>query len=198
MQTSQRRSTPKVVNGKVQRKHKGSRPRYLDSPQIAIERSRPGTDYRHVLKRNDVFNFINLIPDWKELSLGLGTILLAPGEDRRLGWFRPRIVAVCAMPNNLQIVFDRECYYRDKDFFELLNVSCDDDCGDMICQFSERSARCFQLMRVLLHEFGHHHDRITNKRGWASRGEDYAESFGRRLENSLWKSYLSVFGDPRR
>ena len=46
---------------------------------------------------------------------------------------------------------------------------------------------------ILLHEFGHHHDRMTTKSMRASRGEPYAEEYARRYEALIWKDYLKVF-----
>jgi hypothetical protein len=51
-------------------------------------------------------------------------------------------------------------------------------------------------MRVFLHELGHHYDYITNRKRRCSRGEDFAESYGQRLEKEIWPDYIRAFGDP--
>lgn len=59
----------------------------------------------------------------------------------------------------------------------------------------KRTVRAFQLMHVLLHELGHHHDRIsTRSKVRSSRGEGYAESYAVRYSNCLWEAYASEFG----
>jgi hypothetical protein len=207
MSTRYRKTTPKVVSGQVQPKQRRTRPRYADSPRIAIERSRPGSGYRHVLHCSDVFNFVTGMPHWEELSFGLATIQLAEGTSQLLGWYRPRMVAICAMPHDLKLVFDQKFFYRDKDFFDRLNVEypeieTDDphgtgDMGQIVCSLRPEAARCYQLLRVLPHELGHHHDLMTNKRKWCSRGEEYAERYGREMQARLWDRYLHLFADPR-
>src|SRR5579872_5380776 len=102
--TSHRKSTPRVVNGKVQRKDRFAlTPTYFNTPQFSpvIDRLKPGFGYRHILKKKDVLAFIELLPDWKELSMGLNAVLLAPGEENTAGWHRPGVVAVCAWDRGL-------------------------------------------------------------------------------------------------
>src|SRR5687768_5057508 len=107
MKMKYRKTTPKVIDGQVQPKQRRTRPMYVNTPRVAIERCRPGNGYRHVLQCSDVYNFINIIPGWSELSFGLATIQLCEGRNY-LGWFRPRIVAVCAMRRDLRLAFDSE------------------------------------------------------------------------------------------
>jgi hypothetical protein len=50
-------------------------------------------------------------------------------------------------------------------------------------------------MHVLLHELGHHHDRITTRsQRDAARGESYAEAYAMRYVEALWHRYFSEFG----
>jgi len=47
---------------------------------------------------------------------------------------------------------------------------------------------------VLVHELGHHHDRMTSpRRRDATRGERYAEEYARRYEQTIWSKYCRVF-----
>jgi hypothetical protein len=212
------KTAPRVRDGRVQHKNNWHpTPDNFGLRQVSIERCRPGRGYRHVLRCSDVYTFVGLLPVWDQLSTRLNQILLAPGSPIRLGWFRRGIVAVCAMPHNLVVEFDRECFLTDVDFFDRVGVpyrfyspvpdsdeeswrevSQDEDWSRADCQFTTATARCFQLLRVLTHEFGHHHDRITNPKGWCSRGEDFAERYGQQLEAKVWPRYLEMFGDPRR
>ncbi len=51
-----------------------------------------------------------------------------------------------------------------------------------------------QNLHILLHELGHHHDRITTRsRRRASRGESYAEQYARTYEERIWADYLRRF-----
>src|SRR4051794_35379689 len=99
MRNGHRKSTPKVRDGKVQRKNRATpTPSYWNTlPEMPIiDRQRPGEGGRHLLMKRDVERFIELLPDWRELSVGLRAILLAPSNGRSMGWHRPGVVAVCA------------------------------------------------------------------------------------------------------
>jgi hypothetical protein len=85
-----RKSAPGVKGGVVQRKNNWAEtPGYDITPQPRpfIDRQRPGAGYRHLLER-DVERFVELLPDWEELSQGLNAIVLAPGDPGVLGWHR--------------------------------------------------------------------------------------------------------------
>jgi len=50
-------------------------------------------------------------------------------------------------------------------------------------------------MHVLLHELGHHHDRMTTRSQVdAGRGELYAELYANKYMDRIWEDYVRVFG----
>ena len=60
---------------------------------------------------------------------------------------------------------------------------------------TEGQARAFQLLHVLLHELGHHHDHMTTRsRRSAARGEWFAENYASQYEAQVWNDYLRRFG----
>jgi hypothetical protein len=66
--------------------------------------------------------------------------------------------------------------------------------GEIVCHFTEATARAYQLLHVLLHEIGHHHDLMTTRsRKECARGETYAEEYAYRYEALIWERYLSEF-----
>jgi hypothetical protein len=62
--------------------------------------ARGTSSYRHLLKRRDVECFLEIVPDWHELSTGLNAIVLAPHGDC-MGWHEPGVVHVCAWEEEL-------------------------------------------------------------------------------------------------
>src|SRR5437016_4912059 len=88
-------SVSRISDGRVQWKNNWRpTPDNFGRPQVSIERCRPGRGHRHVLRCADVYTFIHLLPAWDELSGSLNRILLAPGSETSLGWFRRGTVAV--------------------------------------------------------------------------------------------------------
>ncbi|MHC4816821.1 MAG: hypothetical protein ACYTF8_02000 [Planctomycetota bacterium] len=194
-----RKTAPKVRDGKVQRKNRTDLSRHYrqyiqDEP--FIDRLRPGAGYRHILLKRDVSKFIGLLPDWEELSRDLDAIVLVPGEDNCLGWHTPGLVAVCAWERELFREWTRDFVDEHRAVLDRLSVVCepqeDDTC---LVHWTEASIRGFQLMHVLLHELGHHHDRITTRSMVrASRGEFYAEQYALAYADRIWDEYFKVFG----
>jgi len=193
-----RRSTPKVKNGKVQRKN-----RWVQSPNyylknrkaILIERRKPGRGYRHIVTREDIEKFIELIPNWAELSRGLNAIVLVPGSTPRYGYHVPGVLHICAWEEDLWQDWPRKFAQDNVSLLERLRVPTQElSDGQVRCFFSEENAKAFQLLDVFLHELGHHRDRMTTKHGErTARGEEFAERFALEYEAMIFPRYVKVF-----
>lgn len=198
MRSYPRKTTPKVKGGKVQRKNRWAEtPNYYNTPQRvpAIDREKPGKGYRHVLKKRDVVDFISILPDWEELSKGLNVVVLAAGDPRGMGWNDNGVVAVCAWERQLASVWDAAFVEEHRTVLERLGVPIVPVADGRRCEFTEETAKGFQLMHILLHELGHHHDRMTTRsKREPSRGEPYAEQYANRHAEVLWNRYFEVFG----
>ena len=187
-----------LAEGRCERTARPGTPNYRNTPQDwpAVDRQRPGRGYRHVLMKRDVERFIGILPDWSGLSEGLNAIVLAPGDPCCDGWHRPGIVAVCAWERRLWIEPADWYYNAHRQVFRQLGVPCEEaEDGDYVCKFTESTARAYQLLHVLLHELGHHHDRMsTRSKRRASRGEGFAERYALAYGDRIWERYL---GDVR-
>ena len=197
MRRSSRKTTPRVRDGKVQRKNRTDlSPHYEQTYQSypQIDRQRPGTGYRHFLKKWDIHRFIDILPDWHELSRGLDAIVLMPGDDDALGWHRPGIVGVCAWEREMARRWDASFVAEHEMLLDRLGVARERTQNGILCHFSEASVRGFQLMHILLHELGHHHDRMTTRsKDDAARGEGYAEEYALKYADRIWESFLRKF-----
>jgi hypothetical protein len=193
-----RKSTPKVKRGRVQKKNNWvPTPSYYDTeqPLPVIDRQRPGRGYRHLLKKRDIVDFVAILPDWDELSKGLNAIVLAAHTDA-MGWHEPGVVHICAWEEGLWWTdTDPDFVEVHDELFELLGVEVESRGGRLLAKWTEEQARAFQLVHVLLHELGHHHDRMTTRsRRESARGEPFAEEYARRYEARIWDDYLDRFG----
>ena len=195
-----RKATPKVVDGQVQKKNnpEGTANYYgTPPPALVIDRQRPGKGYRHVLMQRDIETFIGLLPEWAELSRGLNAIVLAPGERTTDGWHTPGVVGICAWEEDLWVDYAGMALSKTtRRSFDRLGVRSHAVENGVMCEFTEAQARAYQLLHILLHELGHHHDRMTTKsKVRASRGEPYAEAYALRHEALIWERYQEAFGD---
>ncbi|MBI3849266.1 MAG: hypothetical protein HY298_03090 [Verrucomicrobia bacterium] len=193
----QRKTTPKVRDGRVQKKNRTqlSGDYYLGNlTEFVVDRQRPGEGYRHVLMKRDVEAFISILPDWNELSVGLHAIVLSPGESNLMGWHRPGVVGICAWERDLWIDCNDSFFKEHEDIITRLGVPSEQKGNIFLCKFSEASARAFQLLHILLHELGHHHDRMTTKsKIQSSRGESFAEMYARRYGDQIFGRYTEMF-----
>jgi hypothetical protein len=191
---------PQVIHRKFRLRRSG-RGTTLDgagpAPPVPVVRQRPGAGFRHLLHASHVHAFLAILPDWHALSHDLERIVLAPGSDLRDGWHRSGTVAVCAWPRAL---WRDECdgfFRQHRDLYERLGVPFEQTEEGWLTHFTEATARAFQLLHVLLHELGHHHDRMTTRRRVRTgRGERYAERYALDYADRIWARYVETFGWP--
>ncbi len=193
-----RKTAPKVRDGKVQRKSRWELPaNYYNTEQreLVFDRERPGHGYKHLLRLDDVRRFVPLLPMWDELSVGLNAIVLARGEYDCIGWHYPGVVGLCAWEREIVLDgSDKSWYSEHRRLLDKLGVSYSRGDEGFCIDFDVLTARAFQLVHVLVHELGHHHDRITSKRKrTCGRGEPYAESYAERYEDDVLAAYATQF-----
>ena len=200
MTRSRRRSATKVRDGRVQRKNRTELSNHysqLRQDRTVIDRQRPGDGFRHFLKIEEVKRFIGLLPDWDAISVGLDAIVLAEGEDGLMGWHWDGVVAICAWDRDPVVDWRQEFVRDHQQILDRLGVECEpmsDDPDWCWCHFNEASVKGFQLMHILLHELGHHRDRMTTRsQRRAARGEPFADQYSFRYADSLWDRYFNEF-----
>ena len=193
-----RKTNPRVIDGVVQKKHNHTpTSTYWNTPQRfpVVDKERPGPGHRHYLGKQHVVGFIELLPDWAELSKGLDAVLLSAARRRSEGWYDLGVVGICAWPKDPWCVVDASYYEDHKQVFARLGVPCETKGEDYLCKFSESMVRACQLLHIFLHELGHHHDRMTTRRQRGTgRGETYAEEYALRHEQLIWARYADRFG----
>lgn len=199
MRYLQRKTGTKVRNGKVTRKNRTELSNHYSQVRqlnTVIDRERPGEGHKHYLSISEVRQFISILPDWNELSVGLDAIVLAESENA-MGWHWDGVVAVCAWERELKSKWNTEFVIENTKILDRLGVERErihSDASSTWCYFDERSIKGFQLMDILLHELGHHHDRMTTKtKRRAARGESYAEKYALEHSDKLWESYFKQF-----
>ena len=159
-----------------------------------IFRKHPGPSHRHVLLVRHVRAFLEILPQWPTLAIGLNAILLAPARPGCDGFHRPGLVAICAQPRNLcQLITNPEYVRQDAGLFARLNVPVESTPEGHLLHFTEATLRAYQLLHVFLHELGHHHDRMTTRsKKRSSRGESFAELYARSHADLIWSRYFAL------
>jgi hypothetical protein len=162
-----------------------------------IDRKRPGAGYRHLLLKRDIERFVNLIPNWQDVSVGLDVIVLDSGNTGCDGWHCRGVIAICAWPIEMRYEVNARWFREHHAFLKRIEARIEgDDPEDIIIHWSPWTARAYQLCHVFLHELGHHRDRMTTRSRRCSRGEDFAERYAWEFEPQVWERYLEEFGLP--
>lgn len=192
-----RKTNPKVVDGKVQKKNRTAQtPNYWNTPQDVpvIDRERPGPRHKHLLRKKDIVDFISIVPDWEELSKGLDAIIIAEYQSNTDGWYDLGVIGICAWERAIHRRCTREHFEEHQDIYERLGVEWEKSHDMILCKFTENQAKAYQLLHILLHELGHHHDLMTTRsKAECARGENYAEQYARKYEKVIWDRYLECF-----
>jgi len=197
-----RRQTPKVKDGRVQKKNRHAlTPNYWShAPKVpVIDKERPGQGYKHFLRRPDILTFISILPEWDELSKGLRAVILAQGGDGYDGsYYHKGVVEICAWPREKWVEANKDWYSKHQELLQRLEIVCEKlQNGLMLCKFNVSQIRAYQLLHIFLHELGHHHDQMTTRSKWRpARGENYAETYAFAYEQEIWQRYILTFGLP--
>src|SRR5262245_12044812 len=120
-----RKSTPRVVGGRVQPKNRSARTfggSWLE-PLPAVNRMRPGRLFRHVAEAADVARFVRLLPRWAELSRGLRAIVLVSGDEDCMGYYtHDGVIGLSAWPREIEMDWDVAFWREHREVLERLDV----------------------------------------------------------------------------
>lgn len=167
---------------------------FFQDRDLLIRREFPGKGFRHFLTRKIVRSFVELLPQWTEITRGLDYILLARAEPGCDGWYDGRVVAICAWEQDCWRSVPFDYYAEHRLVLKRLDVETVKTGRNYLCKFNPSSVKAFQLLHVLLHELGHHFDKINSfSRRSSSRGETYAEKYAASYEEMIWERYGSRF-----
>ena len=123
-----RKTTPQVKLGQVQRKNRWElTPNYYNTPQIypVFDKERPGQGYRHLIKKKDLFDFIEILPEWKTISIGLNAVVLSAGDDSCMGWHKYGVVGITAWEKQIEWnCCSVEFYKEHNEIFKKLYIPC--------------------------------------------------------------------------
>jgi len=202
--TYNRKTSPKVIGGHVQRKNNHVRTARLG---YVVDRVRPDKGYRHVISKKDIHEFTDLIPDWSDISEGLESIILDSGDydyDGLYSHHRQEDTAtiwLSAWEKDLWIEINDYYFQEHHWLIRVLGVvtekkvRSEEEGTYWLCYFSESQAKAYMLMHVFLHELGHHIGKFRSKKRNPS-GEVFAENYANRRFHEIWPAYIEWFGNP--
>jgi hypothetical protein len=199
MKITGRRSTPKVRGGKVQKKNNATvTGNYwcATMPWLVFDRRRPGPGHRHLLDAWMIRDFLQLVPEWETFRDWLNAIVLDEKDPDRFGWHSPGVIGICAWPRDLWTEWAYSGFELECPLLDLLGVpyECFPDENRVLCKFTENTAKGHQLLGTLLHEIGHHLDRLTTRnKVKACRGEPFAREYAWLTAQLIFDRYCERF-----
>ncbi len=195
-----RKTSPKVIGGLVQRKNN-----HVPTAQrgYVVDRKRPGNGYRHVLKKKDIHDFTDILPDWGAVSEGIEAVVLDAGNEFYEGLYKhysregTGVIWLTAWPKDPWLYIDPAYFNAHRLHYDKLNVIYERSGTDWSCHFTDAQAKGFLLLHIFLHEFGHHVDRLrSRKKDRTAGGDDFAEAYANRMFEEVWPAYVEKFGEP--
>ncbi|TQV87285.1 hypothetical protein [Aliikangiella coralliicola] len=193
-----RKTSPKVIGGLVQRKNNHVKTARLG---YVVDRVRPAKGFTHVLTKKDIHDFVEIIPDWCEISVGIESIILDSGNDDFDGLYEhfnregTGIIWLSAWRREMWVELNKSYFQAHHHYFKCIGVVCEEKEESWLCYFTQAQAKAFMLMHVFLHELGHHVDRLRSKNQKVMNGgEEFAEKYAKRRFDELWPRYVEQFG----
>lgn len=163
--TARRKTTPKVKDGRVQRKNRTDESEYLalvDGRTFSVIKHRARDGYRHVFRLPEVYRFVQLIPDWPTMSKGLSALALdAYGSDEqtethyapgyRAIWMRP-------FPNSMKTTWPRTFYDGHAEFVSRLGpeIVTEEDSRSVTISWTSSQAKAWQFLHLFLYDLSVH------------------------------------------
>jgi len=193
-----RKITPKVVNGKIQKKNDHTKTARIG---YVVDRRRTGKGFKHVLKKKDIHDFTDVIPDWDKHCIGIESIMLDEGSDFADGLYshydyeKTGVIRLSAWPDDMAVDFTEIYFQEHKWLFDLFGVVYEQKDEDWIVYFTDNQAKAFMLLHVFLHELGHHIDKLRSRNeDTMNGGEEFAEKYANDTCVKIWASYVKKFG----
>ena len=123
-----RKTSPKVIGGLVQRKNNHTKTACLG---YVVDRVRPSKGFKHVLTKKDIHDFVDIIPDWNEISMGIESIILDRGDEGFDGLYEhfhregTGIIWLSAWCKELWVELNEDYYQEHRQYFEAFGVVCE-------------------------------------------------------------------------
>ena len=200
VQAYNRKTSPKVIGGLVQRKNNHSK---TARNGYVVDRKRAGKGYRHVLKKKDIHDFTDIIPNWNTICEGIESIVLDAGDEFLDGLYRhynyegTGIIWLSAWSEGMWINLNNDYFAEHQWHFDTLGVVYEKKDEEWCCHFSQSQAKAFMLLHVFLHELGHHIDKLRSKKqNLMKGGEGFAENYANQTFKDIWPAYVDKFGRP--
>ena|ERR1700677_635633 len=192
------RTARKVKDGKVQKKNNH---RLTVWRGFVVDRDSPRKGFKHLVAKREIFDFVELIPDYKSLLFGLERIQLSSGSETSDGRYIRHsdsgtgTIEIEAWKSDLVQEIPLRYFEDHQSIFDKIELKFEKRDDMVLCWFDEAKAKAFILLHVFIHELGHHHDKMNGKKR-GTRGEMYAETFANQLEDVVWPLYVARFGKP--
>ncbi|MBV1907940.1 MAG: hypothetical protein KUG78_01380 [Kangiellaceae bacterium] len=210
--TYNRKTSPKVIGGHVQRKNNHQK---TAQQGYVVDRVKPSRGFIHVLSKRDIHDFVEMLPDWIDISVGIEAIFLASENEYSDAYYKhyskegTGVIWLCAWQKGLWIEYSDHYFQEHRWLFDTLGVICQWDDKQSIgadseqqdsywtCYFTLAQAKAFMLMHVFLHELGHHVDKQRSRKSDRMvGGERFAEEYANRRFKEIWPRYIAFFGNP--
>ena len=146
-----RKIKPKLKLGKENKRNRIALSRKYENIEkgvLIIDKDEAGYGYKHLLDKQEILKFVEIIPEWEKLSEGLNIVLLAKGSNYSDGWHSKGKIAIRAWEKDLWREVSNHYFNEHKMIFDKLEVKYETKDEGYILYFTENKARAFQLLHI--------------------------------------------------
>lgn len=200
---SNRKTTPKVRDGQVQKKDRHQWTEFqdlLDSDAFSTIKMKPEDGYMHVVDRKSVLDFVELIPGWSEMSKGLSALVL--GSDGCSSQtdinYSPKSynsIWLSPFPKDMTLYWSAGFASEHRSIAESLGVELKWlESGEAVTEWTKPQAQAWQLLHLFLYDLYCHNECTTQENDDYHHQHKLAEEYSIKTAQLIISDYERVVG----
>ena len=198
-----RKVTPKVRNGKVQKKDRHQWTEFqdlLDENTFSTIKMKPEEGYIHVVDQKCVLDFVSLIPDWENISKGLSALVLDSegcNHQTDINYYPKSYHSIwlSAFPKDMTLYWSKGFAMGHKKITDFLGVEQEEiDGGEIKTVWTKPKAQAWQLLHLFLYDLYCHFECFAQGKEKYYHQDKLAEEYAIKTAELIVSDYEKVIG----
>jgi hypothetical protein len=198
-----RKTTPKVRHGQVQKKDRHQWTEFqelLDNTAFSTIKMKPEDSYVHVVDRRRVLDFVELIPNWRDMSKGLSALVLGyDGCSHQTDInYSPKAynsIWLSPFPKDMTLYWSRSFAIEHKSITEFLGIDLIETGEDEIMTvWTKPQAQAWQLLHLFLYDLFCHNECTSQSRDNYHHQHKLAEEYAIKTAQLIVSDYERTIG----
>ena len=198
LRNSNRKTTPKVKNGQVQKKNNHGWTEFeglLDKEHFSFIKLKAEEGFTHVTERKAALDFVQLIPNWNIISKGLTAIVLdGEGSSTQAGkCYSPNCyhsIWLPAFPKDMTLHWSKPFAKHHEVVVNMLGVEMhESEPGCFVTEWNRKQAQAWQLLHLFLYGLYCHQECMKQGKDNYHHKYELAEIYANTTANIMLSNY---------